>query len=86
MRNDKNKTELFKMIFKTAVEEIPEIETTIITTMGSSVVTNSNLETLTSNHVITKKQTRECRILYINKCALNVIDLQEMMFYMKISP
>ena len=45
MRNDKNKTELFKMIFKTAVEEIPEIETTIITTMGSSVVTNYNLET-----------------------------------------
>ena len=46
MRNDLNKTELFKMISETAVEEIPETETTVIATVGSGVLSNSNLNTL----------------------------------------
>ena len=46
MRNDVKKPELFKMILEAVVEEILETETTVITTIGSGVVSNSNLDTL----------------------------------------
>ena len=45
MRNDTNKTELFKMIDE-AVIQIPETLDTIVATSGSKILSNSSLEKL----------------------------------------
>ena len=45
LRNDTNKTELFKMIAE-AVIQIPQTLATIVATIGSKIVSNSSLEKL----------------------------------------
>ena len=45
MRNDTNKTELFKMITEVLIQ-IPETMATIVATIGSKIVSNSSLEKL----------------------------------------
>ena len=46
MRNDMNKTELFKMLAETAVTEISKESATVVATLGSGVVSNdTNLNT-----------------------------------------
>ena len=45
MRNDTNKTELFKMITEVLIQ-IPETMASIVATIGSKIVSNSSLEKL----------------------------------------
>ena len=60
MRNDTNKTELFKMISE-AVIEIPEILATIVATIGSKIVSNSSLEKL--NIELCNQEEADTRLL-----------------------
>ena len=58
MRNDTNKTELFKIVAE-AVIQIPETLATIVATIGSKIVSNSSLESWTLSPAIMKRLTQD---------------------------